>query len=42
MHRKAFNGMCLAIIKADKASGEITLYAKSKGLKASIVEVISK
>ncbi len=41
-HRKAFSGMCLAIVKADKTSGEITLYAKSKGLKTSKVEIISK
>ncbi len=41
-HRKAFSGMCLAIVKADKTSGEIALYAKSKGLKTSKVEIISK
>ncbi|WP_299555894.1 glycoside hydrolase family 2 TIM barrel-domain containing protein [Seonamhaeicola sp.] len=41
-HRKAFSGMCLAIVKADAISGKITLYAKSKGLKSSKIEMVSK
>jgi len=39
--RKAFNGMCLVIVKADKgATGSFTVKASSKGLKAT--EVIIK
>ncbi|WP_282136787.1 glycoside hydrolase family 2 TIM barrel-domain containing protein [Seonamhaeicola maritimus] len=41
-HRKAFSGMCLAIVKADDVSGKITLYAKSKKLKSSKLEITSK
>jgi beta-galactosidase len=38
--RKAYNGLCLAIIKADKgANGTITVNAASKGLKPAIVKV---
>jgi beta-galactosidase len=34
--RKAFNGMCLVIVKADKnASGQLTIRAASKGLKGA-------
>lgn len=41
-HRKAFSGMCLAIVKASNTAGKITLYAKSKGLKSSKVDIVSK
>jgi beta-galactosidase len=38
--RKAYNGMCLVIIKADKgASGTITVKGESEGLKGGLVKV---
>jgi beta-galactosidase len=38
--RKAYNGMCLVIVKADKgATGNFTVKAASKGLKGSAVAV---
>jgi beta-galactosidase len=38
--KKAYNGMCLIIIAADKgAKGSLTLKAESKGLKAAVVKV---
>lgn len=38
--RKAFNGMCLVIIKADMgASGTITVKGESEGLKGALVKV---
>ena len=38
--RKAYNGMCLVIIKADKgASGSITVKGESDGLKGALVTV---
>ncbi|RKR14350.1 beta-galactosidase [Maribacter vaceletii] len=40
--RKAFSGMCLAILKSSKTSGKITLTAKSKGLKSGKILTISK
>lgn len=37
---KAYNGMCLVIIKADKgASGTITVKGESEGLKGGLVKV---
>ncbi len=41
-HRKAFSGMCLAIIKSSKTGGKITLTAKSKRLKSAVVVVETK
>jgi len=41
-YRKAFNGMCLVIIKSKKTAGQIQVTAKSKGLKSSTVQLISK
>ena len=41
-HRKAFSGMCLAILKSNKIAGKITLNASSKGLKSTKIEIISK
>jgi beta-galactosidase len=39
-YRKAYNGLCLVIMKAEKgAKGSITLKASSKGLKESLVKV---
>jgi beta-galactosidase len=39
-YRKAYNGMCLVIVKADKgASGAFTVKAESKGLKGASVMV---
>jgi len=41
--RKAYNGMCLVIVKADKdSSGSFTVNASSKGLKGSAVTIIIK
>ena len=38
--RKAFNGMCLVIVKADKGStGSFTVKAESKGLKPASAEI---
>jgi beta-galactosidase len=41
-HRKAFSGMCLAILKSSKKGGTIKLTAKSKALKRAIIEVKTK
>lgn len=42
-YRKAFYGQCMAIIKSDKnKAGNITITAKSKGLKSCKVEILSK
>lgn len=41
-HRKAFSGMCLVILKSSNTSGVMTLTAKSKGLKSSIIKVKTK
>lgn len=41
-YRKAFSGMCLAVLKADKTAGSIELVAKSKGLKGSSVQIVTK
>jgi len=39
-YRKAYNGMCLVIVKADKgASGSFTVKAESRGLKGAAVTV---
>ena len=39
-YRKAYNGMCLVIVKADKdANGTFTVKAESKGLKGASVTV---
>jgi len=39
--RKAFSGMCLAILHATNETGTMTLTAKSKGLKKASIEVES-
>ncbi|MFI3322177.1 MAG: beta-galactosidase GalB [Rikenellaceae bacterium] len=42
-NRKAFSGMCMAIIKSKKGqSGEIKITATSKGLKSTVVVINSK
>lgn len=38
-YRKAFNGMCLAIIRSDKQGGSITLKAKSRRLMSAKLEL---
>lgn len=41
-HRKAFNGVCLAIIQSQEKSGEIILEATSEGLKSASITIKSK
>ena len=42
-HRKAFSGMCMAIIRSREGkAGKITLTATSRGLKSTIIELNSK
>ncbi|MCL7762551.1 DUF4982 domain-containing protein [Polaribacter sp. Z014] len=41
-HRKAFSGMCLAILKSSKKFGKITLTAKSRHLKSNEITVNTK
>lgn len=38
-HRKAFNGLCLAIIQAKSKPGKIRLTARADGLKESSIEI---
>ncbi len=40
--RKAFNGMCLAILKSSKKRGKIELFAKFKGSKSSRIIIQTK
>jgi len=42
-NRKAYNGMCLVIVKAEKgATGSFTVKAESRGLKSAAVTVSIK
>jgi beta-galactosidase len=41
-YRKAFNGMCLAVIQSTKKAGRITLKAASKDLKGASIEILTK
>lgn len=42
-YRKAFNGLCLLVIKSKKGvAGEVKLEASSPGLKASVIAVVTK
>ena len=41
-HRKAFNGLCLAVIRSTDENGAITLTARSKGLRDSTVILLTK
>jgi beta-galactosidase len=38
-HRKAFNGMCLAIVQAKTIAGKVTLQATSAGLKPASITI---
>jgi len=40
--RKAYNGMCLAIIQSLRKEGNIKLVAKSQGLKEAIISIAVK
>ena len=40
--RKAFNGLCLAIVQSTAKPGRIQLTATSPGLKAASVEVTTR
>ncbi len=40
--RKAFNGLCLAVIKSTHESGKIILRARSEGLEGAAVEITSR
>ncbi len=43
LERKAFNGLCLAVVRSEKgAAGTIRLSARSKGLKAAQIEIKSE
>jgi beta-galactosidase len=41
-HRKAFNGICLAIVQSKEKAGTITLRASSEGLEGASVTIESK
>lgn len=41
-YRKAFNGMCLAVIQASNKPGTIKLIAESDGLKSSSITIVVK
>jgi beta-galactosidase len=42
-YRKAFNGLCLLVIKSKKgAAGEVKIEASSPGLKTSVITVVAK
>ena len=41
-YRKAYNGMCLAIVQSNGKPGKITLEASSEGLKGAVLNIISK
>lgn len=41
-YRKAFNGLCLAVVQSDGTPGKITLKATSQGMEAAAVEVVAK
>ncbi len=38
-YRKAYNGLCLAVIKSDKKAGEIKLEAKADGLQSATLTI---
>jgi beta-galactosidase len=40
--RKAFNGLCLAVLQSNGKSGNIKLQAKSAGLSGASIDIISK
>ncbi len=41
-YRKAFNGLCLAVIQSTGEPGDITLSASSDGLESAVVEIHAK
>jgi len=41
-YRKAFNGLCLAIIQSNGKMGKITLRATAKGLRSSTIQINAK
>ena len=41
-HRKAFNGLCLAIVQASRKPGTIRFVARADGLKEAALEIESK
>jgi len=41
-YRKAFNGMCLAVIESGEMAGKITVRARSAGLREASVEIVSR
>ncbi len=41
-HRKAFNGLCLVVVKSEKSAGKILLKASSNGLQSSSIEIQTK
>jgi beta-galactosidase len=41
-YRKAFNGLCLAVIQSGEKTGQIELKASSEGLEESTIIIITK
>jgi beta-galactosidase len=41
-YRKAFNGICLAVIESGETAGNITVRARSAGLREASVEIVSR
>ena len=41
-YRKAFNGLCLAVLQSGEKSGKVTLTATSEGLEKASVEIVLK
>lgn len=41
-YRKAYNGLCLAIVQAKEKPSKITLKATSEGLQSAIIEIVSQ
>ena len=41
-YRKAFNGMCLAVVQSNYRAGEITLTASSEGLTENSITIVSQ
>ena len=39
LQRKAFNGLCLAIVQASRAAGTLRVTARAEGLAAATVEI---
>ena len=40
--RKAFNGLCLAIVQSNNKAGNIILKARSKGLQSASISIVAK